>query len=413
MDLRILAITLPLLAILLVVSAWRKSFRRDWTGIVGLACTLIGDYFLAMRHAPRDSWEFVYGVIGFGLAHGFWMTNLLGGKRLPSLPVILGLLVALLPYLYCRVLPNTVPHVGVAIVLYTVISCVSFSCAVASGKPLWCLAIGSLFLSDFFISLGTFTDDPNMGRYVVRTYILALCASVLAVVFPKPTISLPYCDRKNRRIALFLTLVLYLVSVSCFVLAMTHTPSGTYNPLWKMLSYLGRRTVDGVLYPPCHYLFVLGMIFSALAFAVCAPHLVELAPWKHLRWLAGIAAALTAAGLVMIALIPEDVNGTWHCYGCDVAAISGGVLILILWPRRWQWLLVGELFCVVVGFATCLRLHGIGRIPFSPSIPTFQKALIVSFMAWGVWECIRAYSTVRLMGRETRDVRRGTSKERS
>ena len=43
--------------------------------------------------------------------------------------------------------------------------------------------------------------------------------------------------------------------------------------LRQMLSYLGRRTVDGVLYPTCHYLFVLGMLFSALSFAVASPHL--------------------------------------------------------------------------------------------------------------------------------------------
>jgi hypothetical protein len=393
MDLRILAITLPLLALILAVSIWRKSFGRDWTAIAGLACTLIGDYFLAMNRAPRDSREFVYGVIGFSLTHGFWMAHLLRGKRLPQLPVILGLLTPLLPYLYCRVLPNAVPHVGMALVAYTVLSCLSLSCAVASGKPLWCLSIGALFISDFFISLGTFTDEPHLGRYVVRTYVLALCASALATIFPKPTFPLPYRSMKNRKTTLLLTLVLYVASVTCFVLAMTHTPGGSYNPLRQMLSYLGRREVDGVLFPACHYLFVLGMFFSALAFAVASPHLADLTPWKHLRWLAELAAGMTAAGLVLIALLPEDVNITWHCYGCDVAAIAGSVFILVLRPRRWQWLLVGELFCVAAGFATCLALHDAGKIPFSPSIPTFQKALILSFMAWGVWQCIRAFAT--------------------
>ena len=390
MDLRILIITLPLLGLLLVVSAWRKSFCQDWTAIAGLACTLIGDFFLAMRHAPRDSWEFVYGVIGFALAHGFWIAHLLRGKRLPQPPVLIGLLLPLLPYMYCRVIPNAVTPVGIALISYTVLSCISLSCAVASGKPLWCLAIGALFVSDFFISLGTFTDEPHLGRYVVRTYILALIASALATLFPKPTFPMPYRSIKNRKIALLLTLALYVASVTFFVLAMTHTPSGAYNPLRQMLSYLGRRTVDGVLYPSCHYLFVLGMLFSALSFAVASPHLAELSPWKRLHWLAELAAGMTAGGLVMIALIPEDVNGTWHCYGCDVAAIAGGVLILVLWPRRWQWLLVGVIACVTAGFATCLKLHSIGKIPFSPYIPSFQKAVIVSFMAWGVWQSIRA-----------------------
>jgi uncharacterized membrane protein YhhN len=146
MELRILTITLPLLAATLAVSLRRKSLQADWTAIAGLACTLIGDYFLAMNHAPRDSMQFICGVGGFALAHACWMAHLLRGKHLPQLPVVLGLLVALLPYLHVRVLPNAVRPVRVAIVLYTILSCTSLACAVASGKPLWMIAIAALFV---------------------------------------------------------------------------------------------------------------------------------------------------------------------------------------------------------------------------------------------------------------------------
>ena len=390
MDLRILAITLPLLALTLIVSGWRKTLRADWLAILGLACTLIGDYFLAMTHAPKDSWRFVYGVAGFSLAHGCWMAHLLRQKRLPQFAVLVGLLTPLLPYLYIQVLPNAVSHVGVAIVLYTILSCLSLSCAVASGKPLWMLAIGSLFISDFFISAGSFTDDPLLGRYVAPFYLLALVSVAVAVLFSKPSFELPYNSLNNNKIALFISMILYLFVVGFFVFAMLKTPSGHYQPLRQMLSYLGRRKVDGVAYPLCHYLFVLGMTFSALALAVATPHLAAMVKWKRLRWLAELAGALTAGGLVMIALIPEDVNMGWHCNGCGVAALGGGLFLVMLWPRRWEWLLAGELLLVFGVFEVCIFLHRMHRIPFVPAVPTLQKALIVSFMLWGIWQCVKA-----------------------
>lgn len=391
MDLRILAITLPLLTLTLIVSWWRKSLRADWLAILGLACTLIGDYFLAMTHAPKDSWRFVYGVAGFSLAHGCWMSHLLRQKRLPKFSVLAGLLIALIPYLAVLVLPNTVRAVGVAIVFYTILSCLSLSCAVASRKPLWILAIGSLFVSDFFISAGSFTDDPLLGRYVAPFYLLALVSVAFAVLFSRWSFELQYNSINNSNKSLLFSLVLYLFAVGFFVFAMLKVPSGHYHPFRQMLSYLGRRIVDGVAYPPCHYFFVLGMTFSALAIAVATPQLAEMVKWKRLRWLAEFAGALTAGGLVMIALIPEDVNMAWHCNGCGVAALGGGLLLVMLWPRRWEWLLTGELLLVFSAFELCILLHRMRRISFAPSVPTLQKVVIISFMLWGIWQCVKAY----------------------
>ena len=391
MDLRILAITLPLLAATLAVSLRRKSLQADWTAIAGLACTLIGDYFLAMKHAPRDSMKFICGVAGFALAHACWMAHLLRGKRLPQLPVLLGLLAALLPYLHIRVLPNTIRPVGTAIVVYTILSCASLACALASGKPLWMIAIGALFVSDFFISAGTFTDDPLLGRYVVRFYLLALVATAVATIFPKPAFKLPYNSLNNKKLILIFVALSYLLSVSCFVGAMARFPGGRYDFFHQMLSHLGRRTVNGAVYPVCHYLFVLAMGLSALSFALATPQLARLVRWPRLGWLAEMAGALFAGGLAMIALLPEDINGAWHCHGCNVAALGGGLFIVLLWPRRREWLLVGEIFCVAAAFAVCLKLHGAGRLAFAPAIPTLQKALVGSFMLWGIWQCAKAF----------------------
>ena len=74
-----------------------------------------------------------------------------------------------------------------------------------------------------------------------------------------------------------------------------------------------------------------------------------------------------------------------------VAALGGGLFLVLLWPHRWEWLLTGELLLVFGAFEVCIFLHRMHRIPFSPAIPTLQKALIVSFMLWGIWQCVKSF----------------------
>ena len=389
MDCRILYVTLPLLAGAIVTAYVRKTLRRDWSAILGLACTLIGDYFLAMTHAPKDSPAFIYGVIGFCLAHCCWIVGFLREGARPLPPVFLGLLLALIPYIYCRVLPNAVQAVGVAIICYTVLSSISLSAAIATGCPFWWLAIGSLFISDCCITFGTFTDEPHLGRYVAPLYVLALVGAAAAIVFGKLSVKPPFGAVGKLRPMLLLALCLYALALTAFVIAMFATPDGHYNPLRQMLSYLGRRKIGGVLYPACHYWFMAGMLLSSLSIAVATPHFAASArrPWRMslVRW----CGAATAAGLTLIALVPEDVCIQWHNNGCYAAAAGGGGLMLLLWPRRWEWLVVVIGMLSLVGFQAALALHGAKVIPFSPAVPTMQKAVILCFMFWCVWRIIK------------------------
>ena len=167
----------------------------------------------------------------------------------------------------------------------------------------------------------------------------------------------------------------------CFLVAALCWPGGGYNPFMRMLSSLGRTAVRGVSYPLCHYLFMAGMGFAALGVvAVFWNANTRLSGWRRhcARW--GVAANI--AGLITIALVPENVNQTFHDVGCWLAA-GGGGMILFARDRRgidrfWTCLLTA----VCLAFTAFFVLHGIGILPFAPWFPTTQKVLIALFALW-------------------------------
>ena len=111
-------------------------------------------------------------------------------------------------------------------------------------------------------------------------------------------------------------------AVLLFVLAMHAFPGG-YNPFMRMLSALGRTEVCLVDMPwSCHF-FAAGMAFSVLAVASVAWK-SRLSPWGT---------AINVAGLVWIALVPENSDILLHDVGCWLAAIGGGVM-LFAWRRE-------------------------------------------------------------------------------
>ena len=389
MDLRILGVTLPLLAVATAVSLKRKSLGEDWTALLGLVFTLVGDFFLAMRSAPPNSTEFIYGVAGFGMAQLCWIAHFARHRTVPLWEMLLGLLLTFMPYLHCRVLPHAVGPVGNSMMVYAVLSCLSLSMAMSSRNIFWCLGISFLFVSDLCISASVFVGAPYYGHFIAPLYILSLLAVTLAILFPKLSFPPPYQTERGHKVMLWLSFGLYGIALASFLLAMFHTPSGNYNPLRQMLSYLGRVLVDGVKYPPCHYLFLAGMTFSALAIAVATPHYASLAPRRWMGRVAKFAGAINAAGLMSIALVPEDVNGLWHVNCCFVATFGGIGLIAMVWAHRWDWILVGLAGLAGIVFQVCLHLHSQGRIPFSPAVPTMQKTVIVSFMLWGFCHLVR------------------------
>jgi hypothetical protein len=161
-----------------------------------------------------------------------------------------------------------------------------------------------------------------------------------------------------------------------FLLAMAAFPGGGYDPTMRMLSALGRTEVRMVERPWSHFLFTAGMFISALAVLFAA---------RRAR-LSGWGAALNAAGLVWIALVPENVSMPLHNCGCWIAAI-GGCAMLLRWLRaepsraaRRGWLVA--LLLPLASISLGLACHATRLAPFAPWVPTSQKLVILSFAAW-------------------------------
>ena len=164
-------------------------------------------------------------------------------------------------------------------------------------------------------------------------------------------------------------------AASAFVLAMHCFPGG-YNPVMRMLSALGRTDVRLVEWPWSHHLFVAGMAFSVLA-VVSAARSVGLSR---------LGAALNVAGLLWIALVPEDTNRLLHDVGCWLAALGGGVM-LFAWRRtepsarvRCAW--TAALLLPIAAMALALVLNALSFVPFAPLVTSLQKLVVLSFAAW-------------------------------
>ena len=164
-----------------------------------------------------------------------------------------------------------------------------------------------------------------------------------------------------------------------FVLAAATFPGGGYNPAYMMLSVLGRTEVRLVENTWSHHFFVVGMFISALAVAFAA-------------WRVGLSrcgAALNIAGIVWIALAPENVSMALHNAGCWLAA-AGGAVLLFAWRRKEQsrrvrcaWTAALVLPISLMGVALAASAFGI--LPFAPFVPSAQKVVILSFAAWLVF----------------------------
>ena len=161
-----------------------------------------------------------------------------------------------------------------------------------------------------------------------------------------------------------------------FVIAAALFPGGGYNPAMRMLSVLGRTEVRLVAYPWSHHFFVAGLVSSAVA-VVFAARRLRLSSWG---------AALHAAGLLAIAIFPENVVQLRHDAGCWMAA-AGGAVMLFGWFRsepsrrlRRAWLAL--LLLPMLGLALFLVLHSRRLLPFAPWVPSAQKLVILSFASW-------------------------------
>jgi len=176
-----------------------------------------------------------------------------------------------------------------------------------------------------------------------------------------------------------------------------------YNPFMKMLSYLGRTKIKGVEYPLCHYLFSFALAASAYVSARFFPALSCFVRGSRKKNLFMWAGALNAAGLLAIALVPENVRCDLHNIGCFAAVGGGAIMLLLMTPARnnrrapgvVRWSLLVWSMALVALFQLSLLGHRHKIMSFSPYVPTLQKMLIMTFVAWLTYYAVVLYRVTR------------------
>ena len=343
--------------------------------LAGFVAAGAGDWFLAVKGAPRASAGFLWGVLCFMFAQVCWAAGQLREAR-PDWRMALALAVPLGVFAGVRLFPCLPPATGVAVCAYAVLTACAFSLAYATRRVFYAWGIGLLCFSDVMIGFGLLRM-PGCHALVGPTYVLAEACLLVSFVLPREPRFNPL-----RRNVWPVAVICGMAAFSLFALAAACYPGGGYNPLMKMLSALGRTVVRGVAYPWCHCLFMAGLATAAFAVANVWARLArgDAAGWRGtlLPW----GAALNVAGLCTIALVPENVNMLFHNAGCHMAAL-GGAGVLLARDRRgrdraWTCLLLA----IVLFFGLCLMLHAMKAVPFAPWVTATQKALIVSFALW-------------------------------
>ena len=139
---------------------------------------LVGDMFLAVIGASTKSVEFLYGVAGFSLAQVCWTVAQLREAR-PDWRVFSALAAVLLLFVLTMLMPPVIPVAAtVAIGVYSVLTALSFSTALATRRVFYICGIGLLLFSDLMLGL-RLAKVPGCGVLVGPTYIAAeLCLFV-------------------------------------------------------------------------------------------------------------------------------------------------------------------------------------------------------------------------------------------
>ena len=378
--------------------------RSYWVAWCGLATTMAGDYFLVVQKAPLHSNGFLFGVAGFALAHVLWiaffrrhgtMSPRIAVALLFSLGILFG--ARLVPALHS-------PGLSAALGAYMVLSVVdvSYACGTHRLSRAWRYGLCLLLLSDTLIGFGHILGVPRLGPFIGVTYLASLLCIAVAIMRCGQPLHGEGKIRYLRRVPIDVLLGGGAVAV-LFLLAMVHCPGSAYNPFMRMLSYLGRTKVNGVDYPACHYFFTCGMALSAGLVGWFYPALSCFVKGERQKvWLLWCG-VFNAAGLLTIAFVPENVWGFFHNVGCWAAALGGVGALLVLTPGRcnprvpgyvrWGWLAWGSVLTVV--FEVFLISHALKRLPFSPYVPTCQKILILTFMAWLVYYAVLLFRRTR------------------
>ena len=128
------------------------SYRRLWM-LAGFVSAGAGDWFLAVKGAPRASVEFLCGVLCFALAQVCWAAGQLREAR-PDWRMALALAVPLGVFSGVRLFPVLPPATGVAVCAYAVLTACAFSLAYATRRVFYAWGIGLLCFSDVMIGFG-------------------------------------------------------------------------------------------------------------------------------------------------------------------------------------------------------------------------------------------------------------------
>lgn len=232
MNLWLLGFT-PILLVITAVPIIRggSACRSYWLAWCGLAATIIGDYFLAIKNAPLYSSDFLYGVAGFSLAQGCWIAFLRHHAK-GSVRIAAILLFSFGILFQARIIPalHSIP-LAAALTLYTLLSItsVSYACGTHNLSPAWRYGIFCLFFSDILIAFRSILGVPHLGHFVGITYLssLVFIATAIMTCGRKQKTSLRFRYLRNISWVIFLGGALALIF---FLLAMKYYPGETYNP---------------------------------------------------------------------------------------------------------------------------------------------------------------------------------------
>ncbi len=357
--------------------------QRTLLMALGFVAAFCGDTLLVFMRCGVRTMGFLFGVLAFSCAHILWMAANRHGVR-PEWKVLAAVLPPTLGLLIVRASGRIPAAPLLASLAYTAVSAVSLAAAVGSRRLFYALGIGCLVVSDVFIVCG-WIGAPFWHKLTGPVYILALVCMAVSLVARdrEPRFR---CGAGNP-----LPAVLFggTLCAALFAAAMVCCPGGGYNPLLRMLSYLGRTEIKGVDYPLAHYLFTLGMAAGAGATLYFAPYFRTEATSPRRSEILGWCAAACAGGLLLIAAVPENVNMLGHNMGCWFAFLGGLAMLLAVSntpPGR------RALFClfpIAAAFALANVLHARKVVPFSPAVPSTQKFVIVAFMLWQVTAAVR------------------------
>jgi len=362
-----------------MLGAVQSSFgclRRNSLMALGFAAAFTGDWFLAIRRCGVRESGFLAGMAAFACAHLLWSAANWKESKVAwkVLPVVL---LPLLGFFMARIQGRIPVAVFFAALAYSVISACSLAVAIGTRRWSYSFGIGCLVVSDVFLAC-RWVRAPVWGEFVGPTYVLALLLVLTSLVLGSRERRFD-CGKVNP---LPVTVTGGVLSAGFFVWAMAVCPGGGYNPLMRMLSYLGRTEIRGHAYPLSHYLFCIGMTFGAAASLYFMPYFRAFAKGSMRKAVVGWGMAVCVSGLLLIMMVPENTSMFWHNAGCYLAAGGGGAVAISLLTDRMGWLCGAWMLMTVIVFQVALCLDLLDVIPFAPAVPSAQKLIIASFMLW-------------------------------